>query len=360
MLETSLRNYWELSLEKTITHYRYQIRLAMRAMFGSKAVAKLHAVLLAVCIILALVAVIVLSNQPAENGQPSPTRQSAIPYGALKMTPEMDGHPPILHSDEWMQPVPLGSAINTAGGEDSPFMLPDGKTLYFFFTPNVTVPVEKQLFDGVTGIYVSKQQNGEWGIAERVVLQDAGKLALDGAEFVSGNTMWFASAREGYTGVNLFTADYMNGKWTNWRYVGDKLMKDFQVGEMHITSDGQELYFHSGRSGGKGQFDIWVSKQEVGEWQEPVNVEAVNTEENEGWPFISQDGGELWFLRTYLGSPALYRSVKIDREWSTPELIVSQFAGEPTLDDSGNLYFVHHYYRNSTMIEADIYVAYKK
>lgn len=42
------------------------------------------------------------------------------------------------------------------------------------------------------------------------------------------------------------------------------------------------------------------------------------------------------------------------------ELIVSQFAGEPTLDKDGNIYFVYHYYRDSEMIEADIYVAYKK
>lgn len=96
------------------------------------------------------------------------------------------------------------------------------------------------------------------------------------------------------------------------------------------------------------------------EWQEPVNVEVVNTGENEGWPFISQDGNELWFLRTYMGSPAIYRSVKVNGNWSPPELIVSQFAGEPTLDDQGNLYFVHHYYRDSKMIEADIYVAYRK
>ena len=41
-------------------------------------------------------------------------------------------------------------------------------------------------------------------------------------------------------------------------------------------------------------------------------------------------------------------------------LIVSQFAGEPTLDDAGNLYFVHHYFEHGQMIEADIYVAYKK
>lgn len=110
----------------------------------------------------------------------------------------------------------------------------------------------------------------------------------------------------------------------------------------------------------KGQLDIWVTKKVNSEWQGPENVAAVNTADNEGWPFISQDGNELWFLRTYMGSPAIYRSTKANGGWSTPELIVSQFAGEPTLDNQGNLYFVHHYYRDSKMIEADIYVAYRK
>jgi len=40
--------------------------------------------------------------------------------------------------------------VNTSGGEDSPFLLPDSQTLYFFFTPDVSIPTEKQLFDGVT------------------------------------------------------------------------------------------------------------------------------------------------------------------------------------------------------------------
>jgi hypothetical protein len=80
----------------------------------------------------------------------------------------------------------------------------------------------------------------------------------------------------------------------------------------------------------------------------------------DGFPFVSTDGSELWFTRTYLGTPAIYRSVRAAGMWGEPELIVSQFAGEPTLDDAGNLYFVHHYYENGVMIEADIYVAYKK
>ena len=88
-----------------------------------------------------------------------------------------------------------------------------------------------------------------------------------------------------------------------------------------------------------------------------VNVAAVNTPENEGWPALSPDGDELWFLRIYFGTPAIYRSKLIDGEWGTPELIISQFAGEPSVDENGYLYFVHHYYRDNTMIEADIYVA---
>ncbi len=53
--------------------------------------------------------------------------------------------------------------------------------LCFWFTPNVTIPAEKQVYDGVTGIYVSKWQNNTWDPAERIVLQEPGKLALDGA-----------------------------------------------------------------------------------------------------------------------------------------------------------------------------------
>lgn len=80
-----------------------------------------------------------------------------------------------------MQPVPLSAAINTAGSEDSPFIMPDGDTLHFFFTPNASIPPEKQLLDGFIGIYVSKKKNGTWGTSERITLQDPGKLALDGA-----------------------------------------------------------------------------------------------------------------------------------------------------------------------------------
>ena len=308
--------------------------------------------------VLTLILIVVLmsccTNQSTEH-EPEKTREDSIPESATKVTPDTDLFPPVLHSDEWKEPVPL-DAINTAGAEDSPFVYEND--FYFFLTPDPNIPAEKQLLDGVTGIYVSHNINGLWTTPERVVLQEPGNLSLDGCTFVQGDKMWFCSAREGYTGVNWFTAEFHGGKWTDWKKAD--FDPDYEVGELHITADGSELYFHSYRPGGKGGLDIWVSENQNGKWQEPVNVEVVNTTENEGWPYITLDSTELWFNRWYKGSPAVFRSKKVNGKWQEPELIISQFAGEPTLDSNKNVYFVHHFYEDGKMIEADIYVAYYK
>ncbi len=286
------------------------------------------------------------------------TREGSIPPGAVKMTPATDTLPPILHSTEWTDPVPLRGGVNTAGGEDSAFVLPSGDTLYFFFTPNVSLPAERQLTDGVTGIWVSTLEGGIWTNATRVVLEDPGELALDGCAFVTPDEseIWFCSAREGYSGMNLFTAQRSGGAWAGWQIVPQTL-RDYQVGEMHITADGNRMFFHSPRSGGLGGLDIWTTDRVGGVWQTPVNLAAVNTADNEGWPFVTGNGTELWFTRTYMGSPAIFRSECVGGNWTAPVLILSQFAAEPSLDSQGNLYFTHHFYRDNAMIEADIYVA---
>jgi hypothetical protein len=282
-------------------------------------------------------------------------RENSIPSDIEKGTPENDNYPPILHSNEYENPVPL-AVINTAGAEDSPFIPADRAELYFFFTPDVRVPVEKQILDGVTGIYVSKNTNGAWQEPERVILQEPKKLSLDGCEFIQGNRMLFCSAREGYTGVHWFSAEYENGKWGNWK--NTDFYPEYDVGELHIHEN--ELYYHSSREGGKGGTDIWMLTKPHGKWVNPVNVEILNSEENEGMPYITSDGNEMWFNRWYMGSPAVYISRRVNGEWQEPELMISQFAGEPTLDKDGNIYFVHHYYKDGVMLEADIYIAYRK
>jgi hypothetical protein len=103
-------------------------------------------------------------------------------------------------------------------------------------------------------------------------------------------------------------------------------------------------------------YDIWFSDKTGAEWGTPVNLEVVNTEGNEGWPCLSPDEVELWFSKDY----GIWRSKRVNGEWTEPERMFFPLAGEPSVDEDGNVYFTHHFYNNDIMLEADIYVAYKK
>ncbi len=297
-------------------------------------------------------------------------RLDAIPAGAVKMTPETDTWPPVLLSEDWEEPVPIPGPVNTAGGEDSPFITADGQWFFFFFTPDVGVPADGQLTDGCTGIYWTGREGGAWTEPERVVLND--DVSLDGCQYVRGDSMWFCSVRANDAlreGPEWYTAVLRGGTWTDWRNAGAQLNLDYQVGELHITGDGQAMYCaRTAEWGGEGGYDLWSLERNATGWDEPVHLGArVNGPSDDGWPFVSSDGQELWFTANATAhgpGPGLYRCLRDSTgAWSEPEEIVSRFAGEPTLDDEGNIYFTHHFYTGSgeiQMIEADIYVCYRK
>jgi hypothetical protein len=322
---------------------------------------------LLILVIIVLFLVIIINTQPKLNNNKDqetteeneqiiiPSRESKIPPDAVKITPETDKHPPITVSPEYEQPLPLPYPVNTKGAEDSAFIMFEGETLYFWFTPDTLGDVHAQAHDLVTGIYVTEKEEGSWSTPERVWLCEPGTPVLDGCEFINEDKMWFCSVREGYSGLHWFTADFRNGEWADWAL--SDFNSSYLVGELHIVND--EMYFHSSRPG-KGGYDIWVSKIVDHEWGEPISIESVNSEFSEGWPWVSPDGSEMWFTRLE-GASNLYRVKKINGIWGEPELMIKTLAGEPSLDSQGNVYFTHHFYDDlGNMQEADIYVAYRK
>jgi len=312
--------------------------------------------------------------RPLATAQPSAppapkTRAASIPTGAVKMQPSDDAWPPTA-APGWEPPAPLGEPIDTPGAEDSPFLTLDGQELYFFFTPDLNIPVERQIGDGATGIWVSQRASDtDWSEPTRVVLSDPGQVALDGCEFVLGEVMYFCSVRLGnLREVDLYTARRVNGTWLDWQNAGRQLNLDYAVGEMHISADGQTLYFGSSRPGGLGGRDLWSSTRTAEGWSIPVDLGGpVNSAGDEDRPYLSPDGQELWFdgtSRQDRPGPAVFRSLRqVDGSWGPPEEIVSTFAGEPTLSADGRtLYSVQHFFSPdmTRMIEADIYVTKRK
>ena len=283
-----------------------------------------------------------------------PNRESLIPADAPKMSPEKDPLPPVLLSNDFEEPVPLPYPVNTRGAEDSAFILPDGNTLYVWFTPNNRMDVIEQSQDLVTGIYQFQREAEGWSDPERIWLVKPGEPHLDGCGFFQGNRLWICGVRQGYEGLHWFTSEYVDGSWSIAQL--DDFPASYEVGELHISRDGNTLYYHSSRPGGQGGLDIWVSEKVNGAWGEPVNLEAVNSSHDEGWPALNPQEDELWITRDY----GIWRSKKVNGEWTEPEEIVSTLAGEATIDQYGNVYFTHHYFEGDTMIEADIYVIRRK
>jgi hypothetical protein len=282
----------------------------------------------------------------------------SIPENSDKVRPENDDHPPKLHNDDWEEPSPISGLINTAGLEDSPYISTDGETLFFFFTPDADVDAVNQIKDGATGIYWAKKKDGEWLDPQRVRLGES--PALDGCPTFRNNTLWFCSAREGnFRPIDFWTAEWNGTDWENPRNSGENLNDVIGIGEMEMNRNETQIIFHA-QNPDSSDLDIFIVNREAGTWETPYPIASINSPADDSRPALSLDEKELWFTRTYEGSPAIFRSLWKSNAWQEPELIISGFAGEPSVDQVGNIYFTHHFFKDGKMIEADIYIARKK
>lgn len=89
-----------------------------------------------------------------------------------------------------------------------------------------------------------------------------------------------------------------------------------------VSPDGRSIYFNSWeRAGGYGGWDIWVSAWDsaAGEWGLPENQGPnVNTYGGDHTPFISFDGGQLYFVSFARPPGGMFVSEWTGSEWGVP------------------------------------------
>lgn len=97
---------------------------------------------------------------------------------------------------------------------------------------------------------------------------------------------------EGGIKLQLFSSQIEEGdKWGEAKEVHFN-SNEYSVGHASLTADAKKMYFASDMPGGKGGVDIYsVNRNENGTWGTPINLgEKVNTEGNELFPFIHENG----------------------------------------------------------------------
>lgn len=105
--------------------------------------------------------------------------------------------------------------------------------------------------------------------------------------FVKGKT---SQSREGVVNLKIFLGKLEEG---DWKLTGPFQFNsnEYSSGHPSIDIEGKVLYFASDMPGGYGKSDIYFSVFSKGHWSKPINLgPKINTEGNEFFPFISNDG----------------------------------------------------------------------
>jgi len=172
--------------------------------------------------------------------------------------------------DNWESPQNLGKPINSFGNEGSPSLSADGKILYFMRCEKM----DAQNADNCT-LWVAEKKGNKWEEP-----QELPPPVNTGNEF-----------------------------------------------NPQILADHQTLIFSSDRPEGKGGKDFYHTRYENGEWSEPLNMDFMNTDQDEEMISVPIRGDIAYYTITLKGEQLIIKS-KIPEDFMPKKVML--FEGKVT------------------------------
>ena len=209
------------------------------------------------------------------------------------------GTPPAHADFTFGEPVSVGRVIPALDSRDAPISSAtlDGLEMYFH-------EADRQGGQGGYDLWVLKRDSidADWRPPENLGPAVNGpSLDCNPAISPDGLTLYFTSGRPGgYGGDDLYmtTRATRNAPWGQAVNMGPKVNTPQGDGSPRVSPDNLELYFESDRPGGYGGLDIYVCRRATASdpWGDPVNLgPVVNSPYDEAVPHLSPDGLLLIF-----------------------------------------------------------------
>jgi outer membrane protein OmpA-like peptidoglycan-associated protein len=218
----------------------------------------------------------------------------------------------------------LGKAVNSIYAETNPVMRADNKLL--FFSSRRPRANEKNKNENVTNnadiYFVIKNEMGDWGdpIAFPYNTKyDEAPLYIS----PNGDVLYFRINKKNNS--DIYTSQFVNQVWTKPEAIREINSKFNETG-ISISADGNDMYYCSDESKIARNYDIFKrSKQKNGKWGKAERLSSlINSPYNEVSPFITPDGGTLFFSsdassKKGLGGLDIYYSqLRMDKTWTEP------------------------------------------
>ena len=199
---------------------------------------------------------------------------------------------------------------------------------------------------------------GDWKFDTPTNLGDTVNSPQDDTEPVlsaDGLTLIFASNRPGgFGGDDLWMATRpdIDQPFSQPVNLGERVNSSRDDTAATLSSDGRRLIFASNRSGGRGDFDLWISSRTTtdGDFRSPVNLSSVvNSPYRDSEPALSNDARQLFFHSNRPGGESqLWMSSRANEseDFGRPVNLgdgfrIRQSQHSPALADHGTRLFFH-------------------
>ncbi len=183
----------------------------------------------------------------------------------------------------WTEPAL--AAFERSSKSDSPFLTPDGNTMFFMSGDN----------SGIERIWQVDREAGEWGSPRKLAEEVNQYGAHWQASMAANGNLYFSSKGE------IFCSKFIDGTYLNAQKL-DFLIntENAYEGSPFIAADGSYLIFD--RAENYSDADLYITfKNSDGSWDEPVEMKVLNTGAHDLYANVSPDGRFIMFLSGRMG-----------------------------------------------------------
>lgn len=228
------------------------------------------------------------------------------------------------------KPERIGAEVNTEYTELQPVISPDGRTLYF---ARVSHPQNGSQQKGSQDVWMSELVGAYWNTARRMPAPLNGQehnvlysITPDGNTLL---THWIERVDQDLKIRGFALIRKEAGGWSAPQKLAipdlDKINRGYyQYG--FLATDGKTLLLSFSEKKNSRNADLYVSQQDRrGQWSRPQPLTDLNTDADETTPFLAADGRTLYFSSGRpggLGQNDIYVSRRLDntwKRWSRPQ-----------------------------------------
>jgi len=236
--------------------------------------------------------------------------------------------------------------INSRYNEIFPCLSADGLILYFSDWYNWNAAGDRPGGVGNHDLWMCTRasRNDPWGTPVNMGAPiNSGSPDISPTISHDGLTFIFASNRSGGLGnydLWMSTRPAAESDWAAPVNLGPPVNSSAYEGEVCLSTDGLALFFCSNRPGGSGSYDMWVTtrRSQAAAWSLPVNLgPVINTSGMEGAPSLSPDLKTLYFGSDKPGGIGGWDMYEV------PIVPILDFNGDGIIDSADMCIIVDHW-----------------